>query len=346
MKAALLQAYNSPLIIEDVKDPETPKNGVTLSVLACGVCRSDWHAWTGADPDVKAPFILGHEFCGVVEEVGSDCHNWKVGDRVIAPFVLGCGTCPACSSGEATTCSTQEVPGFTIPGAFAEMIAVPRADFNLAHLPDGLDPSAAAGLGCRVTTAFRALVDRGCIRPGEWLAVHGCGGVGLSAIMLGRALGAQIVAVDIMPEKLELALQLGAHYTVNAAENDAAEAICEITKGGAHVSVEALGISATFEASVKSLRPLGRHVQIGMPTGKDERPELPLNVVYSRQLSLHGTRGMPAHRFPDLFSLLEASNIDPLAMVTQQIALDQASNALAALNDYTGAGIAVINQFK
>lgn len=345
MKAAVIHRYDEPLVVEMMPDPECPPDGVVLSVLACGVCRSDWHAWKGADPDVSLPHIPGHEFCGEIIEVGAQVKAWRRGDRVIAPFVLGCGVCPACSSGEATTCGTQAVPGFTIPGAYASMIAVPRADFNLAALPEGLEPYAAASLGCRVTTAFRALADRGRLRPGEWLAVHGCGGVGLSAIMLGRAMGARVVAVDIMPEKLSLARRLGAEITLDASGGDAGAHVCDATDGGAHVSVEALGLPVTFEASVRSLRPLGRHVQIGMPTGDEARPAIPLDVVYSRQLSLYGTRGMPAHRFPDLFALLKAGKIDVGALVSRRISLEEASDALADLDGYAGDGVAVIDRF-
>ena len=345
MRAAFIRKYNEPLVIEDVPDPACPPDGVVLKVLACGVCRSDWHAWKGADPDVSLPHIPGHEFCGEIVEAGAQVRSWGRGDRVIAPFVLGCGTCPACSAGEATTCGTQAVPGFTIPGAYASMIAVPRADFNLAALPEGLEPYAAASLGCRVTTAFRALADRGRLQAGEWLAVHGCGGVGLSAIMLGRAMGARVVAVDIVPEKLALARRLGAEITIDASGGAAGAQVCEATAGGAHVSVEALGLPVTFEASVRSLRALGRHVQIGMPTGEEARPAIPLDVVYSRQLSLHGTRGMPAHRFPALFSLLKAGDIDVGALVSRRISLDDASDALAALDNYAGEGVAVIDRF-
>lgn len=343
MKAAIIHRYGAPLSVETVPDPDCPQGGVVLRVLACGVCRSDWHAWKGADPDVSLPHIPGHEFCGEVEEVGAGVTAWRRGDRVIAPFVLGCGVCPSCASGEATTCPTQDVPGFTVAGAFAERIAVPRADFNLARLPDGMQPYAAASLGCRVTTAFRALADRGRLRPGEWLAVHGCGGVGLSAVMLGRAMGARVVAVDIVPEKLALAQRLGAEIAVDASTGRGGEIVCEMTKGGAHVSVEALGLPVTFEASLRSLRPLGRHVQIGMPTGDEARPAIPLDVVYSRQLSLHGTRGMPAHRFPDLFALLTAGNIDPGTLVSKRITLGEVSDALAALDGFAGEGVAVFD---
>ena len=345
MKAAVIHRYNESLSVETMPDPPCPSDGVVLKVLACGVCRSDWHAWKGADPDVSLPHIPGHEFCGEILEAGAEVRSWRRGDRVIAPFVLGCGVCPACSCGEATTCGTQAVPGFTIPGAYASMIAVPRADFNLAALPEALEPYAAASLGCRVTTAFRALADRGRLRPGEWLAVHGCGGVGLSAIMLGRAMGARVIAVDVVAEKLALAQRLGAEIAVDASGGDAGAQVCDVTEGGAHVSVEALGLPVTFEASIRSLRALGRHVQIGMPTGDEARPEIPLDVVYSRQLSLYGTRGMPAHRFPDLFALLKAGQIDVSALVSHRISLDEASDALAALDGYAGEGVAVIDRF-
>lgn len=346
MKAAVYRNFRGPLDIESVPDPEVPRDGVVLKVLACGVCRSDWHAWTGADDEIALPMIGGHEYCGEVVAAGPECGVWSAGDQGVAPFVLGCGVCRPCSSGEATICATQIVAGFNAPGAFAQYIAVPRADFNLVPMPEGLAPHATAALGCRVTTAFRALADRAGLRPGEWLAVHGCGGVGLSAVMLGRAMGARVVAVDVVPEKLALAERLGAEACVNAAESDAAEAIREITRGGANVSIEALGLPVTFAASLACLAPLGRHVQIGMPTGDEVNPPIPLDLVYSRQLALFGTRGLPAHRFGALYGLLEAGKVDVSALVSQRIALEDTGTALAALDGYAGAGVAVIDRFE
>lgn len=345
MKAAPYREFRGPVPVETVPDPEVPHDGVVLKVLACGVCRSDWHAWTGADHDIVPPMIGGHEYCGVVVAAGPGCGVWKTGDRGVAPFVLGCGVCRSCTGGEATICATQIVPGFNAPGAFAEYVAVPRADFNLVPMPEDLPAHAAAALGCRVTTAFRALADRAVLRPGEWLAVHGCGGVGLSAVMLGRAMGARVIAVDVIPEKLALAAQLGAESCVNAAGTDPAEAIRELTGGGANVSVEALGLPVTFAASLACLAPLGRHVQIGMPTGADAHPPIPLDLVYSRQLALFGTRGLPAHRFGALYGLLDAGRINVGALVTERIALSGLGPALAALDGYAGAGVAVIDRF-
>ncbi len=200
MRAAIFEKFKAPLEVRQVADPACPADGVIVRVKACGVCRSDWHAWTGADSDVSAPHVPGHEFAGAVEEVGKECRRFKAGDRVTAPFILACGACPDCLGGDATVCNHQFVVGFSGWGAFAERIAVPRADFNLVPLPDAMDFVEAAGMGCRVTTSFRALVDRAKLQPGEWLAVHGCGGVGLSAVMIGAALGAQVLAIDVNEE--------------------------------------------------------------------------------------------------------------------------------------------------
>ncbi len=345
MRAARLTAFRAPLEIAEVAEPDCPDDGVVLRVLACGVCRSDWHAWSGADPDVALPHVPGHEFCGTVEAAGPEVRRWRPGDRAIAPFILACGRCPDCAAGHQTVCARQILPGFTAPGAFAERVAVPRADHNLAALPDGLDPAVAAAMGCRVTTAFHALTGRAALAPGEWLAVHGAGGVGLSAVMLGAALGASVVAVDIAEEKLALARAMGAVATVHAAETDAADAVREITGGGAHVSVEALGIPATTTASLACLRPLGRHVQIGMPTGAHARMALPMDLVYGRQLALFGTRGMPAWKFPRLFAMLAAGRIDPAPLVGRRIALADASAELAAMDGPTPPGVAVITRF-
>jgi len=346
MKAALISRYNAPLELTTVPDPDCPRDGVVVRVMACGVCRSDWHAWNGSDPDVTLPHIPGHEFAGVVAAVGPECRRFRVGDRVTAPFILACGQCPDCLGGDPTVCNFQHVVGFSSWGAFAELLPVPRADFNLVTLPDRLGFTEVAGMGCRVTTAFRALADRAAVRPGEWVAVHGCGGVGLAAVMLAAALGARVLAVDINAAALDLARELGATAVLDASGGSVAERVREATGGGADVSLDALGITDTFHASIGGLRKLGRHVQVGMPLGRHAAPTLPLlELVYSRQISIMGSRGIPAHRFPSLFAMIEAGRIDPGRLVTGTITLEEAGDRLAAMNGYQGVGITVIDRF-
>lgn len=340
MRAAVLEEFRAPLALREVPDPACPEDGVVLRVLACGVCRSDWHGWTGEHRLVRPGRILGHEYCGEVVAAGPFA-QWRVGDRLIAPFILSCGRCPACRGGESTTCVDQVTPGFSAQGAFAEYVAVPR-DHNLARLPEALDPTIAAGLGCRVTTAWHALTGRAALRPGEWLAVHGTGGIGLSAVILGRAMGARVVAVDVVPEKLDRARELGAEATVDARQGDAGQAVRDLTGGGAHVSLEALGIPATLNASLRSLRPLGRHVQAGMPGMHEARMEVDVMAVYAGQLSLYGTRGMPAWRYPSLLGLIEAGRLDLSPLVSRRIGLSGVSAELAAMDGPTPPGTAVV----
>ncbi|MEL6232949.1 MAG: zinc-dependent alcohol dehydrogenase family protein [Pseudomonadota bacterium] len=343
MRAAVLREYQADLTIEDVPDPVCPEDGVVLRVLACGVCRSDWHGWMGEHPRVKPGQIQGHEYCGVVEEAGPRA-PWSPGDRVIAPFLLACGACPTCQSGRQTVCPDQRLPGFVEPGAFAERVAVPLSH-NLARLPESITPVLAAAMGCRVTTAWQALTGRAAVQPGEWVAVHGTGGVGMAAIMLGHAMGARMIAVDIVPEKLALALDLGAEAAIDARSGDAADQIRELTGGGAQVSLEALGIEATLRASIACLAPMGRHVQVGMPVGHTAEMTLPMNLVYTGQLALYGTRGMPAWRFASLFALIEGSGLDLSPLIGREIPLSGASAALRAMNGPAPPGVEVITDF-
>ena len=264
-----------------------------------------------------------------------------------APFILACGDCPDCRGGDPTVCNQQHVAGFSSWGAFAELIAVPHADFNLVRVPGSLGFVEAAGMGCRVTTSFRALVDRAQLKPGEWLSVHGCGGVGLSAVMIGAAMGAQVLAVDVNEGALAMARTLGATATLNAAgADDIGDAVRQMTHGGAHVSIDALGITQTFHNSLRSLRKLGRHVQIGMPVGQHTEPTIPLlEIVYARQISLMGTRGIAAARFPALLAMVEAGRLDISRLITRRIPLEQAGEALSAMDGYTGTGVTVIDSF-
>ncbi|WP_299681433.1 zinc-dependent alcohol dehydrogenase family protein [uncultured Roseobacter sp.] len=340
MRAAIVRNFNEDLSLETVNDPACPESGVVLEVLACGVCRSDYHGWTGDHPFVVNGSILGHEYCGTVVEAGAQAKH-RVGDRLIAPFILACGSCPACQTGVSNTCKNQIVPGFSAPGAYAEYVAAPF-DHNLVYLPETMSPALAAGLGCRVTTAWHALTDRANLKTGEWLAVHGTGGVGLATLLLGKMLGARVVVVDIVEEKLDHAKTLGADAVVNAAKSDVAEGITEITGGGAHVSIEALGIETTTNASVECLATLGRHVQIGMPAGPRGLMQVNMRAIYAKQLSFFGTRGMPSWKYPSLLGLIERGEVDLNPMVAREIPLSGASAELRAMSGPTPPGTAVI----
>ncbi len=319
-------------------DPPCPDDGVVVRVAATGVCRSDWHAWTGHDP-VPLPHVPGHELAGTIASVGPEVTRWDVGARVTVPFVSGCGRCGYCAAGDTHVCPDQTQPGFTGPGSYAELVALHAADTNLVALPDALDMVTAASLGCRLATAYRALVSHGAVVPGQWVAVHGCGGVGLSAVLVAAILGARVVAVDVSPPALARARELGAEVVLDAgleagpgAGPDVGAVVREVTGGGAHVSIDAVGTTTTAVASVRSLRPRGRHVQVGLLLAAAATPPLPMDLVVARELSLHGSHGMPAHQYPDLLALVASGALDPALLVGRVIGLEDAGAALAAMS--------------
>src|SRR5918997_4069258 len=191
MRAAVMHAFAEPLAIEDVSEPDPGRDGAVVEVRATGLCRSDWHGWMGHDASIRLPHVPGHEFAGEVVAVGPEVRGIRPGERVTAPFCCGCGACEACRLGHTQICVRDYQPGFSGWGSFAERVLVPVADLNCVPLPDELGFEAAAALGCRFMTAFAAVGERGRVRPGDWLAVHGCGGVGLSAGVPRRAVGAR-----------------------------------------------------------------------------------------------------------------------------------------------------------
>ena len=216
MKAVVFESFGGKLNIQDVKKPMPKSHGVVIRVKATGVCRSDWHGWMGHDDGINLPHVPGHEFAGVVESVGSDVKRFKAGDKVTVPFISACGRCSECSSGNHQVCGNQTQPGFTHWGSFAEYVEIDFGDVNLVHLPEEIDYVTAASLGCRFATSFRAVVDQGKVSAGQWVAVHGCGGVGLSAVMIASSIGANVIAVDISDDALALAQKLGADVVINA----------------------------------------------------------------------------------------------------------------------------------
>ena len=346
MRALVFDRFGGPLSVRDVAEPDPPPGGVVVRVGASGVCRSDWHAWQGHDPDVVLPHVPGHELAGTVAAVGPGVRRWSVGDRVTAPFVNACGACPVCAEGEHQVCPRQTQPGFTHWGSMAELVVLHAADVNLVAVPDAIDLATAASLGCRYATAFRAVVQVGQVRPGEWVAVHGCGGVGLSAVQIAAAAGARVVAVDVSARALELARATGAEVVVAAAPDgstDVAAAVAAATGGGAHLSLDALGAAVTCISSVLCLRPRGRHVQVGLLPPALGRPAVPLDVVVARELQVLGSHGMAAHAYPALLGLVAAGRLDPAALVTRHLDLGEAPAALAEVG--AAPGIAVVTSF-
>lgn len=340
MKAIAYSAYQAMPVLTEVAEPACPDGGVVVAVRATGVCRSDWHAWQGHDP-VTLPHIPGHELAGEIASVGAGVSRWRVGDRVTVPFVCGCGVCEYCLAGEAQVCPQQTQPGFTGPGSFAELVALHSADANLVRLPDSLEHTTAASLGCRFATAFRALTVHGRLRPDDWLVVHGCGGVGLSAVLIGAALGARVVAVDVVPAALELARELGAAAVVDGT-GDTVAAVQDITGGGAHVSVDALGSPATAVASVRCLRRRGRHVQVGLLLRSSSTPPLPMDLVVSRELEIYGSHGMAAHEYPAMLAQVANGTLRPDRLVGSVIPLAEAGAALAGLDSTPSVGMTVV----
>jgi len=315
-------------------------------VMATGVCRSDWHGWQGHDPDIRLPHVPGHELAGVIEAVGRAVTRWKPGARVTVPFVSGCGACPQCRSGNHQVCDRQFQPGFTHWGSFAEYVGIHYADINLVALPETLDFTTAASLGCRFVTSFRAVVDQGRVSGGQWVAVHGCGGVGLSAIMIACALGANVVAVDIADDKLALARSLGAAATVNAAKvADVVEAVLEITGGGAHVSLDALGHPATCFNSISNLRKRGRHIQVGLMLGEHSLPQIPMGKVIGNELEILGSHGMQAHRYDAMMAMIQSGRLAPEKLVGRKISLEQSIEALTGMDRFEAVGVTVVDRF-
>jgi D-arabinose 1-dehydrogenase-like Zn-dependent alcohol dehydrogenase len=320
MRAVVYTEHQARPVLTSRPAPLCPDDGVLVRVGATGVCRSDWHAWMGHDP-VPLPHVPGHELAGTVHAVGPQVRHWRVGDRVTVPFVCGCGRCDVCRAGDTHVCPHQTQPGFTGPGSFADLVALHAADTNLVRLPDGLDLVTAASLGCRVD-------------PDQWLAVHGCGGVGLSAVLIGVALGARVLATDVSPAAVQRARDLGATglVTGDLRGEQVGDAVRAATQGGAHVSVDAVGDPASALASVTSLRRRGRHVQVGLLLGEHASAPLAMDRVVAQELEIHGSHGMPAHQYADLLALVADGSLDPTLLVGRVVPLEEAGAALASMS--------------
>ena len=345
MKAAYYTRFKGPLTIEELPDPQPIEGGVVLKVEATGLCRSDWHGWMGHDADIELPHVPGHELAGTVIELGRGVSKFSVGDRVTVPFVGGCGKCDQCATGNHQVCDYQFQPGFTHWGSFAQYVGIHYADTNLVRLPDEISFETAASLGCRFITSYRAIAHQGSVSGGQWVAVHGCGGVGLSAIMIANALGAQVIAVDINDDALMLAKSNGAAFTVNARNTDPVKAVREISKGGVHVSVDALGNQTTCYNSIANLRKRGKHIQVGLMAGDDHDPKIPMHLVVAHELEVIGSHGMQAHAYPEMMEMIKSGKLRPEKLIGDRISLEEGIVRLPQMNSFGNQGVTVITKF-
>jgi alcohol dehydrogenase len=339
MNAIYFTQFKGPLEIKDILVPTATNDGVVIKVEATGLCRSDWHAWMGHDSDIVLPHVPGHEFAGVISEIGIQVSKFKVGDRVTVPFVCGCGKCQYCLRGDAQVCPTQTQPGFTGFGSFAEYVAIDNADFNLIHIPAEVSFATAAALGCRFATSYRGLNKRAKVKSGETVAIFGCGGVGLSAIMIAKAQGANVYAIDINDDALEIAASLGAQ-TINSKNTDPVAFLQNL--GGAHVAVDALGSEATAGASVLSLARGGRHLQLGLLLTPSGLTAMPMARVIAWELDLLGSHGMAAADYPEMLALVASGVLNPSLLVKREVNLEIGAQALSELNNQQRGGITII----
>ncbi len=338
----------APLAVREVAEPEVPEGGVAITVVATGLCRSDWHAWAGHD-DIALPHVPGHELAGVITRVGPGVAKWSVGDRVTAPFVEGCGKCEWCRAGDAQVCPDQQQPGFTHWGSFAERVVIHAADTNLVAIPEGVSFEAAASLGCRFATAYRALTGRARLREGEWTTVVGAGGVGLSAVMIAKALGGRVIAVDRNSAALDVAASLGADHvlladgTVTADGTDIPAQVHALTGGGSHVSVDAVGSEQTSASAILSLRRRGRHVQIGLLPPVEGHPRVPMARVIAWELDVFGSHGMAARDYPGMLALIASGALEPQKLIERVIGLEEAARMLPGFDTANVAGMTMID---
>ncbi len=348
MRALVYDAFRADPRVTDLPDPTPPPGAAVVRVAASGLCRSDWHGWMGHDADIATfPHVPGHEFAGTVESIGDGVDPAWLGRSVTAPFVFACGRCPTCAVGDGQVCPNQRQPGFSGPGSFAERVVVHAADTNLVALPDDVPAHLAAGLGCRVATAHRAVITRGRVAADDTVLVLGCGGVGLAAVRIATSHGARVCAVDVDPGSRDLAAALGAELTLDGTltEDDLAAAVANWSDGGAHLSVDAVGSPATARSGILALRRRGRHVQVGLLPPSAGRADIPMERVIGWELDVLGSHGMAAADYAGLLAEVAAGavELDALLAPGDPVGLDEAGRLLSRMGETASRGIVLID---
>ncbi|MFA5861010.1 MAG: zinc-binding dehydrogenase [Candidatus Thermoplasmatota archaeon] len=325
MQAAVFHGAGKPLSIEKVPVPQPGSGDVLVKVAACGFCHTDLHYLDHGVPTAKKPpLILGHETSGTVATLGPGSTRWKQGDRVLLPAVLPCGRCQACRTGRENICADMRMFGNHVDGGFAEYVLAPEKD--LIALPPDIDLEKASIIADALSTPYHAVVNRAQVRAGEWVAIVGCGGVGMNAVQFAAASGANVLAIDLRDDKLDVARKLGAVETINPTRSpkEFAKDVRRITGGGADVAIEAVGSPATIDTAFSTLRRGGRVCLIGY----SEKPaELPAAKVMFFEYTIMGSLGCRPADYPRIVEMVRRGHVKLDPLVTSRTQLSQVNEA-------------------
>jgi 6-hydroxycyclohex-1-ene-1-carbonyl-CoA dehydrogenase len=339
MKAALLYRSGEPLAVEEVPTPEPASGEILVKVAACGLCHTDLHYIDHGVPTFKKPpLILGHEVSGTISALGEDVDGWQTGDRVLLPAVYGCGQCSMCRNGRENICERMVMFGNNVDGGYAEYIIAPAKD--VFSLPDEIPLEEASIIADAITTPFHAVVNRGRVKPGDQVVVFGCGGIGLNVVQVAASIGAQVIAVDILDEKLEWASRLGAQTTLNSTAHERIDKeIRKLTAGGADIGFEAIGNPLAQAQTFNSLRPGGRFVVVGFSS---KPMALNTGKVMYREMEIIGSLGCRAVDYPRVIEMARQGKIRVKELVTDRFRLVDINDGLDALRRSEGVRSVVV----
>ncbi|MBU0518205.1 zinc-binding dehydrogenase [bacterium] len=330
MKAALFLGSGKPLEIAEVPTPTPGSGEILVKVAACGVCHTDLHYVDHNVPTFKdPPMILGHEPSGIIASVGKDVKTFKEGDRVLLPAVLTCGYCRNCRIGKENICDNMQMFGNHIDGAYAEYVLAPAKD--AIPMPDDVPLEEGSIIADAISTPYHAVVNRGQVKAGDNVVIFGCGGVGINTVQVAAAVGASVIAVDIIPEKLEMAKKLGAQETINAKEVDRIDKVVKkMTGGGADVTFEAVGNPKTIQDAFACIRKGGRTVLIGYT---HKTVELPASKIMFFEQEIIGSLGCRPVDYPKIVEMARTGKIKLKELVTGKFPLEGINDAFDLLRN-------------
>ena len=329
MQAAVFEGPGRPLRVTEVPTPAIGSREVLVRVAACGICHTDLHYIDHHVPTFKTPpLILGHEASGIVEEVGVEVEGVRPGDRVLLPAVLTCGRCAQCRRGRENICERMVMFGNHIDGAYAEFVAAPAKD--IFHVPDEIPLEEAAIIADAMSTPFHAVTLRGRVQPGDWVVVLGCGGVGLNLVQIAAAVGASIIAVDLVEEKLALAMELGARHAINGRDEQLPRTVRKLTGGGADVAFEAIGAPKTIGVAFDCLRRGGRLVLVGYSA---EPAELNAAKTMFFEMEIVGSLGCRPVDYPRVIALVQSGKLRIGPLISHRLPLTEINAGLDLLRE-------------